>query len=113
MICGNCGLVMGTRIIDTRSEWRTFANDEGGADPSRIGAVSDPLLGGHALANTVIGGLDGGSGAANEYARVHGKVTNASKENTMIKAFKEIETMCQRIGLNKLVCVCFDIVGPG
>jgi hypothetical protein len=47
--------------------------------------------------------MDGGSGAANEYARVHGKVTNASKENTMIKAFKEIETMCQRIGLNKLV----------
>ena len=25
LICGNCGLVLGNRIIDTRSEWRTFA----------------------------------------------------------------------------------------
>jgi transcription initiation factor TFIIB len=24
LICGNCGLVLGNRIIDTRSEWRTY-----------------------------------------------------------------------------------------
>lgn len=29
LVCGDCGLVLGDRIIDTRSEWRTFANDEG------------------------------------------------------------------------------------
>lgn len=29
LVCGDCGLILGDRIIDTRSEWRTFANDEG------------------------------------------------------------------------------------
>lgn len=29
LVCGDCGLVLGDRIIDTRSEWRTFANDDG------------------------------------------------------------------------------------
>ena len=38
VVCGNCGLVLGPRIIDTRSEWRTFSNDDGGGDdPSRVG----------------------------------------------------------------------------
>ena len=62
MVCGNCGmippamippailrmtdshitgLVLSDRIVDTRSEWRTFANDENGDDPSRVGAVAD------------------------------------------------------------------------
>lgn len=26
-ICGSCGRVLADRIIDTRSEWRTFSND--------------------------------------------------------------------------------------
>ena len=26
----SCGLVLGDRVIDTRSEWRTFADDEAG-----------------------------------------------------------------------------------
>lgn len=39
VVCATCGLVLGPRIIDTRSEWRTFANDDGGGDdPSRVGA---------------------------------------------------------------------------
>jgi transcription initiation factor TFIIB len=38
VVCGECGLVLGDRIIDTRSEWRTFANDDqGNDDPSRVG----------------------------------------------------------------------------
>ena len=66
LICGDCGLVFPMRIvtkisnirncllnivckIDTRSEWRTFSNDNntsGGADPSRVGAAENPLLDG-------------------------------------------------------------------
>lgn len=39
-ICGSCGRVLADRIIDTRSEWRTFSNDDAGNDdPSRIGIL--------------------------------------------------------------------------
>ena len=30
MICSECGLVVGDRVIDVGSEWRTFSNDKGG-----------------------------------------------------------------------------------
>lgn len=26
LVCGNCGLVLGDRIVDTRSEWRVSAS---------------------------------------------------------------------------------------
>ncbi|KUI68451.1 Transcription initiation factor IIB [Cytospora mali] len=45
MVCSSCGLVVGDRIVDTRSEWRTFANDDqNGDDPSRVGDVGNPLF---------------------------------------------------------------------
>lgn len=62
MVCSTCGLVVwyffstcvlpstdnaqvGDRIVDTRSEWRTFANDDqNGDDPSRVGDVGNPLF---------------------------------------------------------------------
>ncbi|TPX64473.1 hypothetical protein SpCBS45565_g05850 [Spizellomyces sp. 'palustris'] len=105
LICGNCGLVLGNRIIDTRSEWRTFSNsDDNTDDPSRVGAAGDPLLGGmNHIDSTVISQRDGGSGAARDLSRVHGKATNQKSEKNLMTAFKEIQTMCERIGLSKLV----------
>lgn len=45
MVCGSCGLVLGERIVDTRSEWRTFANDDSNNDdPSRVGDAGNPLV---------------------------------------------------------------------
>ncbi len=37
MICSECGLVVGDRVIDVGSEWRTFSNEKGGDDRSRVG----------------------------------------------------------------------------
>ena len=34
MICSACGLVVGDRVIDVGSEWRTFSNEKGGEDRS-------------------------------------------------------------------------------
>jgi len=58
LVCGTCGLVLGDRVVDTRSEWRTFANDEGD-DPSRVGAAIDPLMEGMEQLDTVISFRDG------------------------------------------------------
>ena len=47
MICPECGLVVGDRVIDVGSEWRTFSNENGGdhKDQSRVGASEHWLLG--------------------------------------------------------------------
>jgi len=39
MICSLCGLVVGDRVIDVGSEWRTFSNDKNSKDMSRVGAA--------------------------------------------------------------------------
>ncbi|KAL9055616.1 MAG: hypothetical protein Q9162_003426 [Coniocarpon cinnabarinum] len=42
-VCATCGLVLETHLVDQRSEWRTFASDDGkGDDPSRVGKAEDP-----------------------------------------------------------------------
>ncbi|KAF9164907.1 transcription initiation factor IIB [Actinomortierella ambigua] len=101
LVCADCGLVLGDRIIDTRSEWRTFANDEGD-DPSRVGSAANPLLNGPQL-DTVISQKDGGSGAARELNRTHGRVTAVKGERNLLQAYKEISAMCEAIGLPKLI----------
>ncbi|CAC5424144.1 TFIIB [Mytilus coruscus] len=41
MICPECGLVVGDRVVDVGTEWRTFSNEKstGNKDPSRVGAA--------------------------------------------------------------------------
>lgn len=100
LVCGNCGLVLGDRIVDTRSEWRTFANDEGD-DPSRVGAAADPLMEGMEQLDTSISFRDGGSGLARELQRTMAKGAAARAEKGTMTAFREIATMCDQISLTK------------
>src|ERR1700760_4501237 len=44
LICPECGLVVGDRVVDVGSEWRTFSNEKSNVDPSRVGAAENPLL---------------------------------------------------------------------
>ncbi|BFZ65174.1 transcription initiation factor IIB [Saitoella coloradoensis] len=103
LVCGTCGLVMpGGPIVDTRSEWRTFANDEGGDDPSRVGAASNDLLPGNQL-DTIISSRDGSTGRARELARAQGKSTSARNERQLVEAHKIIQQFCDAINLPKQI----------
>ncbi|KAJ3048926.1 transcription initiation factor IIB [Rhizophlyctis rosea] len=104
LVCRTCGLVVGDRIIDTRSEWRTFANSEdGGDDPSRVGAAGDPLLGGSShLETTIIGGRNATSATSRDLNRVHNKTFGKTEKN-LVQAFKNIQSMAERMSLSKLV----------
>jgi len=102
LVCGDCGLVLGDRIVDTRSEWRTFANDEGD-DPSRVGAANNPLLDGMEQLDTVISFRDGGSGMARELQRAAAKSSAAKSERNLLSAFREISNMCDSISLPKTI----------
>ncbi|KAF8639987.1 hypothetical protein AX17_001233 [Amanita inopinata Kibby_2008] len=102
LVCGNCGLVLGDRIVDTRSEWRTFANDEGD-DPSRVGAASDPLMEGIEQLDTVISFRDGGSGIARELQRAASRSQNSRSERNLLTAFRDISSWCDQFSLPKTI----------
>ncbi len=104
LICGDCGVVVGDRIIDTRSEWRTFTNDNGGAndDPSRVGGPSNPLLDGDQL-ETIISVKDNFSGTSKELNRLQSRTNYKASEKTLLQSFKELTTLCERVGLPKVI----------
>ncbi|KAI0770856.1 transcription initiation factor IIB [Irpex lacteus] len=102
LVCGTCGLVLGDRVIDTRSEWRTFANDEGD-DPSRVGAASDPLMDGMEQLDTVISFRDGGSGLSRELQRAASRSSAARSERNILQAFRDISSWCDQFSLPKTI----------
>ncbi|KAK7932208.1 cyclin-like protein [Apiospora marii] len=101
MVCGDCGLVLGDRIIDTRSEWRTFANDDqGGDDPSRVGDAMNPLLNGSQLET----GIAFGEGSrARELHRAQNRSQNDKATKGLLNAYREISTLCDNIEIPKAV----------
>ncbi|KAJ2683732.1 transcription initiation factor IIB [Coemansia spiralis] len=101
-VCGDCGLVLGDRIIDTRSEWRTFANDEGD-DPSRVGSAANPFLDGDQLDTIIARGGDGGSGMARDLNRTQGRSTAQRHERNLVQAYKEISALCDAFDIPKTI----------
>lgn len=103
MVCGSCGLVLGDRIVDTRSEWRTFANDDGSNDdPSRVGDAGNPLLGGNQL-DTVISLGAPGSNIGRDLSRTQNKSAHDKRDNALQSAFARIGQMCEAFLLPKVV----------
>ncbi|KAM0786690.1 hypothetical protein ACM66B_002135 [Microbotryomycetes sp. NB124-2] len=103
LVCGGCGLVLGDRIVDTRSEWRSFADSEGD-DPSRVGGPQDPLLDASEQFSTIISFKDGHSGHARALQMAASRVTRDSGGGRDLQsAFREIESMCDVISLPKSI----------
>ncbi|SSD61596.1 probable Transcription initiation factor IIB [Saccharomycodes ludwigii] len=108
IVCALCGLVLSDRIIDTRSEWRTFSNDDqNGDDPSRVGEASNPLLDGSHLStrigpNTVGGDLK----MTRELNRAQSKSIVDKRDNELQVAYAKITVMCDAAELPKIVKDC-------
>lgn len=97
-VCGSCGLVLGDRIIDTRSEWRTFANDESGSDdPSRVGNAVNPLFNGSQL-ETAISFGDGGQ-RSRELNRAHAKLNQNKSNKNLKEVYQRIAAICTPLHL--------------
>jgi len=101
MVCGDCGLVLGARIVDTRSEWRTFSNDDqNNDDPSRVGDGPNVLLNGDQLETSIAFG-DGSK--SRELHRAQNRSSNDKGNKALLAAYKEIGAMCEAIHLSKTV----------
>jgi len=109
-ICSECGLVVGDRVIDVSSEWRSFSNasGDGKEDRSRVGAAENTLLGSSDL-TTLIGpatgraSFDGMGNALYNNNRRPGGSSVASSERALINAFRSLSNMADRINLPKTI----------
>lgn len=103
IVCGLCGLVLCSRIIDNRSEWRTFNNDDQkGDDPSRVGEATNSILDGDQLNTVISAGIDA-SRAARDLNRTQSKSFADKKSHTLQAAFAKITQMCDGYQLPKVV----------
>ncbi|KAF5671785.1 transcription initiation factor tfiib [Fusarium heterosporum] len=100
-VCEDCGMVVGSRIIDTRSEWRTFANDDqGGDDPSRVGGPQDEFVEGQQLATTV---AFSESKAHKALSRTQNNTNQDKAQKGLMLAYKEIVSLCEAINMGQNV----------
>ncbi len=93
MVCASCGLVL-DRIIDTRSEWRTFSGDDNGSDdPSRVGDAPNLMIDGDQLQTTIA--FDG-KGARN-LAHLQNKVNQDKGTKVLLQAYRDIQALTDSI----------------
>ncbi|CAF1178484.1 unnamed protein product [Adineta steineri] len=111
MICSACGLVVGDRMIDVGSEWRTFSNDSDTKDMSRVGGAANPLFNNDNLETMM--SLGTGAGAVDEFGKqkytAGGSHKMSSTDNTLRNTFDVIRQMAGRISLSNRIIhrACF------
>lgn len=104
MVCPDCGLVVGDRVIDVGSEWRTFSNEKSSTDRSRVGAAENPLLEGKELSTYIsTASLKPGSGDSNSGYSKWQKSGMLPSDRSLVTAFREISTMADRLNLPKSI----------
>lgn len=100
MVCPECGLVVGDRVVDVGSEWRTFSNEANGNDRSRVGGGENPFLDGQDLSTMV--GTDRASGSGldlQNYARYQNRSGISGSDRSLLNAIREISNMASRVNL--------------
>eukprot|EP00092_Neocalanus_flemingeri_P019170 GFUD01020768.1.p1 GENE.GFUD01020768.1~~GFUD01020768.1.p1 ORF type:complete len:309 (+),score=69.52 GFUD01020768.1:112-1038(+) len=102
-ICSECGLVVGDRVIDVGSEWRTFSSESGGEDKSRVGGAENTLLGSSDLSTIIGPGTGGASFSADGKAMYNNRPTVSSSDRTLMNAFRTISNMSDRINLPRTI----------
>ncbi|KAL5012463.1 hypothetical protein ScPMuIL_011014 [Solemya velum] len=104
MICPECGLVVGDRVVDVGTEWRTFSNDKNQKDPCRVGAAENPLLDGGDLSTMIAPGAMGET-ITDEHGKpvYRNRRTLNSSDRALMTAFREISQIADRLNLPKMI----------
>ena len=103
LVCPMCGLVVGDRVIDVGTEWRTFSNESGGDDPSRVGGPENPLFEGQEL-STMIGAASGPAGLDSQgFNKYRSRKTISPQDRALTTGFREITAMAERINMARSI----------
>jgi transcription initiation factor TFIIB len=104
MICPVCGLVVGDRVIDVGSEWRTFSNEKDTKDNSRVGAAENPLFEGGDMSTMIAVGT-GSDTLRDEFGKpiYKNRRTMSSSDRALLTAYREIGQMADRLNLPKML----------
>jgi len=110
MICPECGLVVGDRVIDVSSEWRTFNNEKDSKDNCRVGASENTLLDGSDLSTMIVGGI--GAASVDESGRplYNSRRQLSSSDRVLMSAFREIGQMADRLNLPRMISDRADVL---
>lgn len=111
LVCGDCGLVFPMRIIDQRSEWRSFNDETSGGDPSRVGQAENPILEGvEDTLSTQIHFRDGRTGMSDTLRKTQHKVSGSVKgSRDLTESFRLIQHFTERISVLEICSCCHDI----
>jgi transcription initiation factor TFIIB len=102
LVCGSCGLVFQQDLIDTRSEWRNFQNDDSGNDdPSRVGEAANPLLNGGQLSSEIA--FVGGNAMNRDLQRAQNRNNDDKGNKALLDGYKHIQQLGDSISLTKPV----------
>lgn len=105
LVCGDCGLVFPMRIIDQRSEWRTFSDENNGDDPSRVGEAENLVTEGIVDSlSTQISYRDNHTGTSAALTKAQIRASGMVKgDRDIMDSFRQITHLTERIGLPKVV----------
>ncbi|CAF0904348.1 unnamed protein product [Rotaria sordida] len=104
VICSQCGLVVGERMIDVSSEWRDFGNESDSKDKSRVGSAQSLLYDSANLETTT--SIGKGAGALDELGKqkYNKKISQISSADQALRnGHDAIRAMAARINLTKKV----------
>ncbi|GFO05988.1 transcription initiation factor iib [Plakobranchus ocellatus] len=104
MICPMCGLVVGDRVIDVGSEWRTFSNEKSTKDNSRVGGPENSLFDGSDM-STMIATGPGSDGLRDQFGKpmYRNRRTMNSSDRALHVAVREIRQMADRLNVPKML----------
>jgi transcription initiation factor TFIIB len=88
--CAECGHVMMENVIDVRSEWRNFSNDESTTDdPSRVGDARDMLLNGSQLSTEITF-----EAASRDLHRTQNRSNEDKSNKILMEGYNQIASLC-------------------
>ena len=94
-ICSECGLVVGSRVIDVSAEWRSF--EGANSDPCRVGASEDPFFERTDYSTCTVALADTNASAAD------GLLKKTKKVDPLLKIIRQLREAADRIHLPRCI----------